>query len=165
MDIADAAEPRHALVVDVVRLVVEDGEFVDLADQLAEVDLAVGRPAGRLRAERLQKIVAQIVVLERRLAHVAQVDAMDVGEEQVAGIAHHAHVVLQMHGELEILAPVAAGGAVVGQHRIREKNAQPVEIGAQAVEHDDVRRDQEKVSRERRTGLVETVEEAPRDEK
>ena len=48
---------NHAIlrVVDVVRLVVEDGELVDLADDHAEVGLAVGGLADRLRAERPRK--------------------------------------------------------------------------------------------------------------
>ncbi|MES3015974.1 MAG: hypothetical protein V4750_19885, partial [Pseudomonadota bacterium] len=158
MNVADAAEPGHALVVDVVGLVVEDGEFVDLADQLAQVGLAVGRLAAGPLAEGLQKVVAQVLVFERGLAHVTEVDAVNVGEEEVADVAHHTHVVLQMQRELEVVAPVAAGVAVVGQHRVGEEDAQTVEIGTQAVEHDDVRRDEQEVARERRTGLVEAVE-------
>ena len=56
------------------------------------------------------------------------------------------------------------GVAVVGQDGIVEENAQAVEVGAQAVEHDDVRRDQQEVARQCRVRLVELVEEAPRDQ-
>ena len=94
MNISDAAEPGHARVVDVVRFVVEDGEFVDLAHEFAEVGLAVRRLARRFGAEGLEEIVAQVVVVERGLAHVAEIDAVDVGQKQVAGVTHHAHVVL-----------------------------------------------------------------------
>ena len=52
VDVLDGFEPRHPRVVDVVRLVVEDGEFLDLADDLAEVGLAVGGLADGLWAER-----------------------------------------------------------------------------------------------------------------
>ncbi len=56
-------EPRHALVVDVVRLVVEDGEFFDFADEFAEVGLRVGGLAGGLFAEGVgEEVVAQVVV-------------------------------------------------------------------------------------------------------
>ncbi len=48
VDVLNGFEPGHLRVVDVVRLVVEDGQFLDLADDLAEVGRAVGRLAGRL---------------------------------------------------------------------------------------------------------------------
>ena len=89
---------------------------------------------------------------------------MDVGEEQIAGRAHDAHVVLNVQGDLKVVAPVAARVAVVGQHRIVEEDAQPVEVGAQAVKHDDVRGDQQEVARQRRVRLVELVEVAPGDQ-
>ncbi len=69
-----------------------------------------------------------------------------------------------MQRELEIVAPVAALVTVVGQDRVVEENFQSVEVGPQPVENDDVRRDDEKVARERRVGFVELVEETPRDE-
>ncbi len=51
VDVLNGLEPRHARIVDVVRLVVEDGKLVDLADDLAEVGLAVGGLAGGLGPE------------------------------------------------------------------------------------------------------------------
>ena len=51
MDVLDGLEPGHARVVDVVGLVIEHGEFVDLADDLAEVGFAVGGLADGLGAE------------------------------------------------------------------------------------------------------------------
>ena len=45
-----------------------------------------------------------------------------------------------------------------------KKMLQAVEVGAQAVEHDDVRRDDQEVARKRGVRFVELVEEAPRDE-
>ena len=48
---------------------------------------------------------------------------MDVGQEEVAGVADDAHVVLDVQGELEIVAPVAALVAVVGQDRVVEEDA------------------------------------------
>ncbi len=125
--------------------------------------LSVVLPTG-LGPNGCEEVVAQIVVFERRLAHVAEEDAVDVGEEEVAGVAHDAHVVLDVQRELEIVAPVAAVVAVVGQDRVVEEDVQAVEIGAQPVEHDDVRRDQQEVARQRRVGLVELVEEAPGDQ-
>ena len=89
---------------------------------------------------------------------------MDVGEEQVAGLADDAHVVLQVQGELEVVAPIATGVAVVRQHGVGEEDAQAVEVGAQPVEDDDVRCDQQEVPGERRIRFVESVKEAPRDE-
>ena len=117
---------NHAIlrVVDVVRLVVEDGELVDLAHDLAEVGLAVGGLADRLRAERIEEVVAQVVVFERRIGHVAEEHAMNVRQEDVARLAHGAHVVLDVQRDLEVVAPVAAVVAVGGQHRIVEEDPQ-----------------------------------------
>jgi len=59
--------------VDVVRLVVENGEFLDLANDLTKVGLAVGSLAGGLLAERVgEEVVAQIVILQRRVANLAE---------------------------------------------------------------------------------------------
>ena len=65
---------------------------------------------------------------------------MNVGQEDVAGRPDDAHIVLNVQRDLKIIAPVLASVAVVGQHRITEEDAQPVEIGAQAIKHDDVGR-------------------------
>ena len=139
VDVLNGLEPRHLRVVDVVRLVVEHGQFVDFADDLAEIGLAVGGLADRLRAEGREEVVAQVVVFQRRLAHVAEKDAVDVGQKEIAGVANDADIVLDVEGELEIVAPVAAFVAVVRQDRIVEENPQTVEVGTQAVEDDDVR--------------------------
>ena len=52
--------------------------------------------ADRLRAERIEEVVAQVVVFERRLGHVAEEHAMDVRQEDVARLAHGADVVLNV---------------------------------------------------------------------
>ena len=78
VNVLDALEPGKAAIVDVVRLVVEDGELVDLAHDLAEVGLAVGRLTDGLFPERREEIVAQVVIFERRVWHVAEIDAVDV---------------------------------------------------------------------------------------
>jgi hypothetical protein len=65
---------------------------------------------------------------------------MNIGEEEVTRIAHHAHIVLDVQGKLKVVPSVAARVAVIGQNGIVEEDAQAVEIGAQAVEHDDVQR-------------------------
>ena len=161
MNVLNALEPGQAVVVDVVRLVVEHGEFVNLAHDLAQVGFAVVGLADGLFAERRQEVVAQIVIVQRRLRHFAEIDAVNVGEEDVARRPDDAHVVLNVQCDLEIIAPVVAGVAVVGQHRIIEEDAQPVEISAEPVEHDDVGRDQQEVARQRGIRLVELVEVAP----
>jgi hypothetical protein len=81
MDVLDALKPRHAAIMDVVRFVIEDGEFVYLAHDLAEIGVAVIGFAGGLGPERGKEIIAQIVVVERRFGYVAQIDAVNVGEE------------------------------------------------------------------------------------
>ena len=108
VNVLDALEPRHARIVDVVGLVIEDGEFLNLAHDLAQVGIAVGGLADRLCPERRQEIVAQVVILKRRFRHVAQIDAVNVGQKDVAGRPHDAHVVLDVQRDLKIVAPVAA---------------------------------------------------------
>ncbi len=164
MNVLDRLEPGQARIVDVMRLVVEHGQLVDLAHDLAQIDAAVGGLADGLGPERGQKIVPQVVIVERGFRHLAQIDAVDVGQEQVAGRAHDAHIVLDMQRELEIVPPVVPRVAIVGQYRIVEEDTQTVEVGAQAVEHDDVGRDQQEVARELRIRLVELVEVAPGDQ-
>ncbi len=161
MDILDALKPSQAAVVDVVCLVVEYSEFVDLAHDLAKVSIAVVGLANRLRAERGKKIVAQITIVERWLRHVAKIDSMNVGQKEIACRAHDAHIVLNVQSDLKIITPVAAGMSIIRQHRVIKEYAQPVEIGQQAVEHDDVRRDQQKITRQHRINLVELVKVAP----
>ena len=148
VDVLDRLEPRHPLVVDVVCLVIEDGQLVDIAHDLAQVRAAVGGLADGLRAEGRQEVVSQVVVLRRRRAQVPEVDAVDVGEEEVAERPERPDLVLQVQGDLEVVAPVAALVAVVGQHRVVEEDPKSVKISTQAVEHDDVRRDQQDVARE-----------------
>ncbi len=164
VDVLNGLEPRKARVVDVVRFVVEDGKFLDLADDLAEVGVAVGGRANGPVAERGEEIVAQVVVFERWLRDRAEIDAMDVGQEDVADRPDDPHVVLNVQSDLKIVAPVPPGKAVVGQHRIVEEEFQAVEIRAKAVEHDDVRGDEKEVAGEVGVRLIELVEIAPRDQ-
>ena len=165
VDVLDGFEPRHARIVDVVRLVVEDGEFLDLADDFAEVGLAVGGFSGRFFAEGVgEKVVAQVIVLQRRIADLAEEDAMDVGEKDITCLTNETDVVLDVEGELEIVAPVATRIAVGREDGVVEENTEPVEVGAEAIEDDNVGRDNEEISRERGIALVEAVEETPRDE-
>ena len=79
-------------------------------------------------------------------------------------VADDADVVLNVQRDLEIVAPVAALMAVVGQDGIVEEDPQPIEVGAQAVEHDDVGRDHQEIARKGGIRLVELVEEAPGDQ-
>lgn len=57
---------------------------------------------------------------------------------------------------------VATLVAAVGQDRVVEEDAQPVEIGSEAVEHDNVRCDKQEVAGERRIRFVNLVEKTPR---
>src|SRR4051812_44921164 len=65
VNVLDTLEPGHVWIMDVVRFVVEDSELTDLAYDLAEINVAVSRLAGRLGTERREEVVAQIVVLKR----------------------------------------------------------------------------------------------------
>jgi hypothetical protein len=165
VDVLDRLEPRHLGIVDVVRFVIEDGEFFDFPHDLAEVGFAVGGFSRGLRAEGIgEEIIAQVVVIQRWLGHVAEKDTVDVGEEDVSRIAEDTDVVLDVERELEIVAPVLTLVAVVGQDGVGEEDFQAVEVGAEAVENDDVRGDDEEVPGERGIEFVKFVEEAPRDE-
>ena len=164
VDVLNGFEPRHFRIVDVVGFVVEHGEFVDFADDFAKIGFAVGGFADGLRPERGQEIIAQILVLKRRVNHVAEINAVNVREKKVAGVAQHADFVLDVERNLEIVAPVAAFVAVVRQNGIVEKNFEAVKIRAQPVQDDDVGRDDEEIPRQRGIRLVKFVEETPRDE-
>src|ERR1700722_9647258 len=98
MDVLDGFEPRHAAVVNMMSLVVEHGEFFDLADDFAKVGLAVRRFTGRLCAEGGEEIVAQVLVLQRRVADLAKKNAVDVREENISDVADDPDVVLNVQG-------------------------------------------------------------------
>ena len=81
VDVLDALEPGHARIVNVMRLVVEDSQFLDLTDDLAAIGLAVGGLADWLGTEGRQEIITQVVIFQRGLAHLAEIHAVDVGEK------------------------------------------------------------------------------------
>ena len=89
---------------------------------------------------------------------------MDVREEEVSRVTDDAHIVLDVERELEVVAPVPPLAAIWRQDGIVEENLQPVEIRTQAIEDNDVRRDDEEVPRKHRVRFVELVEETPGDE-
>ena len=78
----------------------------------------------------------------------------NVGKENIAGVTNDAHVVLDVQGALEVVAPVSSLVAVRRQDGIVEEYLQAVKIGAEAVKDDDVGGDDEEVPRERRGGEV-----------
>ena len=159
MDVFDGFEPGHARIVNMVRLVVEHHQFVDVAHDHAQVDFGVGGRAGGPLA---QEIIHRVFVVGRSGNVVPGIDAVDVGQEDVAGRAGDAHLVLYVQGQLKIVAPVAPVDAVVGQDRIVfQKDAQALKIFVDAVQHDDVGGDHQEVARKRRIRLVEFVVEAP----
>ncbi len=130
----DLAKPL-GVAPHVVRLVVDHDEVRHGAHDDAEIDLAVGRLADRLwPEEEIREVLG--VAAPRRLAH-----AMNVGEEQVAGRGDAAEVVLDVHRELEVVAPGAAMPASLRHHRIGAEDPAAVEIHSESVEHDDVGRD------------------------
>ena len=115
VDVLDGLEPRHSRIVDVMGFVVEDRKFVHLADDLAEICLAVGSLADRLGPERREEVVAQVIVFERRVGHVTEKDAMDVRQEDVARLSNDSDVVLDVERDLKIVAPIASVVTVGGQ--------------------------------------------------
>ena len=83
VDILDALEPGQPTIVDVVGLVVEDGQLIDFPYDLSQVGFAVSRFAHRLWAEGIQKIVAQVIVFQGWFLNVPQVDPVDVGKHRL----------------------------------------------------------------------------------
>ena len=90
---------------------------------------------------------------------------MDIGQENVARGPGDGDLILLVQGELKIIAPVAAVHAVVREHRILEEDPKSLKVSIDAVEHDDVGRDDQKVARQLGVRLVEPVEETPRQRK
>src|SRR5450755_4445835 len=96
MNVLDTLEPGQPAVMNVVCLVVEYGEFIDLPYDLAEVGIAAGRFACRLIAEGSQKIVPKIIVVERGFGHVAEIDAMNVCQKDIADRTDDADIILNV---------------------------------------------------------------------
>lgn len=69
-----------------------------------------------------------------------------------------------MESDLEVVAPVASGVAIVGEDGVVEEDFQAVKIGTEAVEDDNVGRNEEEIAGERGAGFVEAVKKAPCDE-
>lgn len=102
-DVLDVLEPRHALIVDVMGFVVQDDQIRHVADYLPHVNPCLIRLAGRTLAE---EVICGVVVLNARDVRVV-VHALDVGEEDVAGVADDdADLVLQVQRDLEVVLPV-----------------------------------------------------------
>ncbi len=51
MNVLDALKPRQSRIVNMMRLVIEDGEFVYIAHNLAQIGVAIGGLSHRLRTE------------------------------------------------------------------------------------------------------------------
>ena len=133
MDVLDVLEPRHLRIVDVVRFVVEDGQFFDFTDDLAQVCIAVRGLASGLGTEGIsEEVVAKVVIFQRGLHHITEEDAVDVGEEDVAGVTRYADIVLDVQSELEIVPPVAALMTIIGEDGVVEEDLEPVEVGAKS---------------------------------
>ena len=141
VNILDGFEPCHFRVVNVVRLVVENSKLFDITNNFAQVGLAVSGFADGFRAERSEKVIAQVFVLKRRIGNISKKHPVDIREEKISRFSHNANVVLNVKCDLKIVAPVVPLETVVWQDRIVEENFQAIEIGAEPVENDDVRCD------------------------
>ena len=121
VDVLNGLEPCHSLIVDVVRFIVEDGQFAHFPNDLAKIGVAIGGLADWLGTKWRKEVIGEIVVFQRWLDYVAEEDAMDVGEEDVSGLSADADIVLDVKRELEIIAPVLAVVSIVGQDWIVEE--------------------------------------------
>ena len=82
--------------------------------------------------------------------------------KDVADRAGDAHLVLHVQGQLKIVAPVASVHAIVRQDRVVfQKDAQALKILIDAIQHDDVGGDHQKVARQPRLRLIQLVVKAP----
>src|SRR6266853_2653549 len=86
---------------------------------------------------------------------------MNVGEKDVPGGASHAHVILHVQRQLEVIAPVATAYAVVGKGRVLKKNLETLKVLVDTVQHDDVRRNYQEIACQVRIWFVEFVIKAP----
>ena len=111
MDVGDGLKPGEAGIVDVMGFIIEHHEFIDFAHDLAQIDLGIQRGASGAAAE---EIVTAVVVVGGGDGVVAGVDAVDIGKEEIACGLNHVHVVLEVHGELKVVAPGAACVAIGG---------------------------------------------------
>ena len=111
MDVGDGLKPGEAGIVNVMGFIVQHHEFIDLAHDLAEIDLGIEQGACGAGAK---EIIPTVVVVGRGDGVVAGVDAVDIGEEEIACGLHHVHIVLEVHRELEVVAPGAACVAIGG---------------------------------------------------
>ncbi|MBT9137433.1 MAG: hypothetical protein DDT34_02525 [Firmicutes bacterium] len=144
--------------MDVVRLVVEDHQLVDVADDGAQIYLGVGSGTCRTFAK---EEVHRFFVVGRRRDVLARIDAVDVSEEDVAGALSDPHLVLKVKGQLKIVMPVSTIETVVRDNRVLEEEFEALEILVDAVEHDDVRRDYKEVARQVAAWLIHLVEVTP----
>ena len=143
-----------------VRLVVQHHQLVNVADDHAQVHLGV---RGRSSGPGAKEVVHRVLILSGGRNVVPGIDAVNVRQKDVPCRLRHPHVILNVQRELEIVSPIAAVHTVVRQHRIIfQEDAQPVKVLADAVQHDDVRRDHQEVPRQVRVRLVELMEVAPR---
>ncbi|MPM68281.1 hypothetical protein SDC9_115212 [bioreactor metagenome] len=77
---------------------------------------------------RPQKIIFQVVVIKTGFDLIPGVDPVNVGQKQVAGLAHNRNIILDVQGHLKIILPVLTGVAVIGQQRVAVEDSQTVKI-------------------------------------
>jgi hypothetical protein len=133
MNVLNRLEPRHPTVVDVMSFIVKDGEFLHLTDDFTEVRVAVGCLTCRRWAKGLEEVVAKVIILEGGLFYVTKIDPVNVRQKEVARIADHSDVILNMERQLKFVAPILAFEAVVRQDRVIEENFEAVEISAETI--------------------------------
>jgi len=71
---------------------------------------------------------------------------------------------LDVQGQLKVIPPVAALVSIAGQNGVIEKDPEPIEIGPQSIEHNDVWCNDKEVGREVGIGFIQLMKEAPGDE-
>lgn len=83
---------------------------------------------------------------------------MDVGQKNIACGLGYPDLILSMQGQLKIITPVVTVITIIRQYRVVKENAQPLKILVNAIQHNDVGRDNQKIAGKLRIRFIELVE-------
>ena len=128
-----------------VSLIIDDQQFIYSTNNLSEIYLTiVSLPDWFLTEE----ILHRILIIEARLYVIRIIDAMNIGQEDIARIRYDTDFILYMECRLEILSPIPSHISIVWEDRIGEKYPKSIEISTDTIEYDDIRSYHEEVASE-----------------
>src|SRR3989338_10733107 len=103
MDILNGAKPRKLIIVDMVRLVIDNHQFINITDNLAEVYSRFIRFSNGFVSK---EIVRGIFIIKARLSHISLKYPMNVCKKNVPCTGYSPYLVLQVKRYLKIILPV-----------------------------------------------------------